>query len=61
MNRILSHFCKKLDILGVTVTQEEKDLALCSALLHDIGHASFSYFERAFNRVEHTKSGRLKF
>lgn len=56
MTKILSHFVKKLDELGVVVAPEEKDLALCSALLHDIGHASFSHtFERTFNRGAHEK------
>lgn len=40
----LENVLKKHD---VAVTQEQKDLALCSALLHDIGHGPFSHtFEK---------------
>lgn len=47
------------EILGeheIEVTQEERDLAFCSALLHDIGHGPFSHtFEKIFNLGNHEK------
>lgn len=54
MKRILDSLKNKLQNLGITVTDEEYDLALMSALLHDIGHAGLSHtFERLFNMGTH--------
>lgn len=54
MQKILFRFSKELEKLGIQVSEEERNLALCSALLHDIGHGSFSHtFERTFNRGPH--------
>lgn len=54
MRKLLERLEKELQKIGLEVTQEERDLALCSALLHDIGHGSLSHtFERVFGQGSH--------
>ncbi len=52
MGKLLQRLEDALKLHGVEVTQEQKDLALCSALLHDIGHGPFSHtFEKNFKHL----------
>ncbi len=54
MGRLLQRLEDALHLHGVEVTQEQKDLALCSALLHDIGHGPFSHtFEKISSICSH--------
>lgn len=49
MGKLLTHFEEILRKMGIPITEDEKNLALCAALLHDIGHGPFSHaFEKAF-------------
>jgi len=43
MKQIMNHFCVILDELKIAYTQEDKDVVLVAALLHDIGHGPFSH------------------
>ena len=42
MGKLIEHFSALLLEMGYEVKNEDKDLALCAALLHDIGHGPFS-------------------
>lgn len=54
MTRLIDHFSTLLESLGHNVKEEDKELALCAALLHDIGHGPFSHsFEKIFNLKSH--------
>lgn len=54
MSKLIEHFSALLCELGYEVKKEDKDLALCAALLHDIGHGPFSHtFERIFELQSH--------
>lgn len=54
MKKLIERFRKELNRIGVSVSLEEENLALCSALLHDIGHGSLSHtFEHIFQCGSH--------
>lgn len=54
MGKLIDSIESILSGYGIAVTQEEKDLAFCSALLHDIGHGPFSHtFEKIFKLGNH--------
>lgn len=54
MGLLIDHLEGILNSYGIEVTQEQRDLALCSALLHDIGHGPFSHtFEKIFGLGNH--------
>lgn len=56
MYRLIDHFSDILEELGHKVKEQDKELALCAALLHDIGHGPFSHtFEKLFQLKEHEK------
>lgn len=54
MDKLIHHFTGVLKDLGYQVTEEEKELALCAALVHDLGHGPFSHsFENIFPVKSH--------
>lgn len=54
MGKLIEHFSALLLEMGYEVKNEDKDLALCAALLHDIGHGPFSHtFEKIFMMKSH--------
>lgn len=54
MEKLIGHFSEALREMGYEVRKEERDLALCAALLHDIGHGPFSHsFENIFPQKSH--------
>lgn len=54
MEKLIEHFSKELRKLGYEVKERERELALCAALIHDIGHGPFSHsFEHIFHLQSH--------
>lgn len=54
MGELIDTLESRLSEYGIEVTTEQRDLALCSALLHDIGHGPFSHtFEKIFKLGNH--------
>lgn len=48
MNKMVTHFKKQFENLGIEIAEDEWDALLAAALLHDIGHGPFSH---AFEKV----------
>lgn len=56
MGKLIERLEAVLKDYDVKVTDEQRDLALCSALLHDLGHGPFSHtFEKISGSVSHEK------
>lgn len=54
MGQLIDHLGMILASYGIEVSDEQRELALCSALLHDIGHGPFSHtFEKIFGLGSH--------
>lgn len=54
MEKLIEHFSAELRKLGYEVREKERELALCAALIHDIGHGPFSHsFEHIFKLQSH--------
>ncbi len=54
MQSLIEHVSVLLSQLGYNVDEEDKELALCAALVHDIGHGPFSHtFEKIFDYKSH--------
>lgn len=54
MQNLIDHVSVLLSQLGYNVDEEDKELALCAALVHDIGHGPFSHtFEKIFDNKTH--------
>lgn len=54
MGLLLEKITKIAKNYGIAISEEDNDLALCAALLHDIGHGPFSHtFERILNKDSH--------
>lgn len=54
MNQLIKRLEDILSSYDIIVTEQQKDLALVSALIHDIGHGPFSHtFERIFKLGDH--------
>lgn len=43
MTLMIEHFEKNFREMGIKITEEEKEISLLAALLHDIGHGPFSH------------------
>lgn len=57
MRRLIEHFRKVLEDLKMPIDDTQRNLALCAALLHDLGHGPFSHaFETAFPNEINNKS-----
>ncbi|MEG1760790.1 MAG: HD domain-containing protein [Hydrogenoanaerobacterium sp.] len=53
MEKIIIHFETIFAKIGIPISQEDKDIALLAALLHDIGHGPFSHaFEEIHPKAE---------
>ena len=55
MSQMITKIESELLKRGITISQEEKDLALCSMLLHDIGHGPFSHDCERVVKYSHEK------
>lgn len=55
MNEIIKHLEKELKNYGITISQDDKDVALCSMLLHDIGHGPNSHSFEETTKYSHEK------
>lgn len=55
MSKMIDKLELELSYRGITISQEDKDLALCSMLLHDIGHGPFSHDCESVSKYPHEK------
>ena len=55
MQLILERLEKVLKIYDIELSQDDKDIALCSMLLHDIGHGPFSHSLELITNYSHEK------
>lgn len=55
MSQMIEHLEKELNRYGISISQDDKDMALCSMLLHDIGHGPFSHDCEQVTKYSHEK------
>lgn len=55
MSKMIEHLEKELSHYGISISQDDKDMALCSMLLHDIGHGPFSHDCESITKYSHEK------
>lgn len=55
MSQIVEHIEQELERYDIFISQDDKDMALCSMLLHDIGHGPFSHSFEQISEYSHEK------
>lgn len=55
MSQIIEHLEKELKRYDISISKDDKDMALCSMLLHDIGHGPFSHSFEKVTKYSHEK------
>ena len=55
MSQIIEHLEKELKRYDIFISKDDKDMALCSMLLHDIGHGPFSHSCEKVTKYSHEK------
>lgn len=55
MSRMIEHLEKELKKYNISISKNDKDMALCSMLLHDIGHGPFSHTCEKVTKYSHEK------
>lgn len=55
MSKMIEHLENELSRYGISISQDDKDMALCSMLLHDIGHGPFSHDCELITKYSHEK------
>lgn len=55
MSQIIEHLEKELKRYDIFISKDDKDMALCSMLLHDIGHGPFSHSFEKVTKYSHEK------
>lgn len=55
MSQIIEHLEKELKRYDIFISKDDKDMALCSMLLHDIGHGPFSHTCEKVTKYSHEK------
>ena len=55
MSQMIEHLEKELKRYDIFISKDDKDMALCSMLLHDIGHGPFSHTCERITKYSHEK------
>ena len=55
MSKIVEHLEEELKRYDIFISKDDKDMALCSMLLHDIGHGPFSHSFETVSKYSHEK------
>lgn len=55
MSQMIEHLEKELKRYDIFISKDDKDMALCSMLLHDIGHGPFSHTCEKITKYSHEK------
>ena len=55
MSKMIEHLEKELKRYDISISKDDKDMALCSMLLHDIGHGPFSHTFENLTGYSHEK------
>ena len=55
MSQMIEHLEKELQRYDIFISKDDKDMALCSMLLHDIGHGPFSHTCERITKYSHEK------